>query len=233
MPLPRNSMRQPGVQIEESGEIFRVGDDVYYVIDGPEYDKLLPNDESEDEDESKEMLCAKCGKGERRGKSLTECDYCLRPFHAECGENEPVEGDPWRCPFCEQGKPPPDDPPKCKSDLFLRTEEVLGIGRITRLMRCSKEGPCVEVLDYQRPKQEKGPQQYIARRLHFTTYRREFPAEHLLKHVMVARSRNEYEAADTNNVFLCETKKSAESGNCKRLHSHSEVLHAFAMHVAR
>lgn len=213
------------VQIREGDETFRTGDDVFYIIDGPQYYTTIPDSE-DDEDV---FICGECRKGERKGMPFLECDYCLRPYHEGCLKTKPVEGNPWQCPMCELGKPPPDSPPRCNLHMFLRTEGVIGVGRILRLSRSGKEEARVEVQDYQRPEQE-GSQRSIARRLHFTSERKEFPAEHLITHVTVANDRDELEAADTEDVFLCETRYNSDLGVYERLHPHSEVLLTSGVH---
>jgi hypothetical protein len=205
------------LQIREGDDIFRVGDDVFYIMDGPEYYRM---GESFVEDE---YICGECSRGERRGMDFIECDYCLRAYHNGCLKSMPVEGDSWKCPMCEMGEALPDSPPRCNLHLFLRTEGIIGVGRIVRLWRCDKQEVNVDVQDYQRPEQE-GSHLSIARRLHFTSTIREFAAGHLIGHVTVANDRDDFEAADTEDVFLCETRYNDKLGVYERLEPPSEVL---------
>ena len=116
------------MQIREGDEVFKLGDDVFYIIDGPQYYEMMPDDE---EDE----VCEECGKGGTKRKVLVECDYCLRPYHEGCLETKPEEGVSWKCPMCEAGKPPPDSPPGNNIQMLLRTKGIVGVGRIVRLSR--------------------------------------------------------------------------------------------------
>lgn len=106
--------------------------------------------------------------------------------------------------------------------MFLRTTGIIGAGRILRLSRSGKEGPIVQVQEYLRPEQG-GTDPPIARRLHSTQYEREFRAEHLITHVTVANDRDEFEAADTEDVFLCESRYNHECCRYEPLHPDTEV----------
>lgn len=115
-------------EVKLDGEVFRVGDQVYVVID----ESLLGSGLDDEQDES--HSCGICGSSDQRKSKLLECGKCLGGFHLRC-LNPPLKEVPegeWVCPHCSLGKPPRHRAIKCARDRFLR-QSGLGLARIVAL----------------------------------------------------------------------------------------------------
>ena len=121
-------------EVTLDGEVFRVGDQVYIVIDENVLGSGL-----DDEDES--HSCGVCGSSDQRKGKLLECSKCLGGFHLRC-LNPPLkdvpEGD-WVCSQCSSGKGPRHKAIKCARDRLLN-QSGLGLGRIVALWRDNSTG---------------------------------------------------------------------------------------------
>jgi origin recognition complex subunit 1 len=129
---PRNTVLDKAVL---DNEVFRVGDNVYVVVD----ETLLGSQLDDEEDEC--YSCGICGSAAKRQGKLLECSKCLGGFHLGC-LNPPLkqipEGD-WVCPTCSQGRAPRLRSIKCARERLLQ-QRGLALARIMSIWIDGKTG---------------------------------------------------------------------------------------------
>ena len=125
----RQKTRDTLKETELDDEIFRVGDQVYLVLD----EALLEKGFEDEEDE-----CYSCGicKSAHHKSKLLECSKCLGGFHLHCLDpplKEVPEGD-WVCSGCSAGRALRHRSVKCARDRVLKSQG-LALARITNMWR--------------------------------------------------------------------------------------------------
>ncbi|GAX79990.1 hypothetical protein CEUSTIGMA_g7430.t1 [Chlamydomonas eustigma] len=112
---------------ELNGETYQVGEDVYIIETSDQM--LLPLEDQTD-------LCCLCNKN-HNSKPMVECSRCLGGFHLRCLKPQlksVPEGD-WMCPGCEKGESLPNRKLRTACDMYLWGNDVLGLGRITSIVK--------------------------------------------------------------------------------------------------
>lgn len=106
-------------------ETFRVGDNVYVVLNTQLVAGILSDDDKDD------CVCLVCGDAEKEARVMLECDRCLAGCHLGCLSpplTDVPEGE-WVCPGCKAGRAPAARPPCTACDCLLQ-RHGLGLARI-------------------------------------------------------------------------------------------------------
>ncbi|EFN52332.1 hypothetical protein CHLNCDRAFT_139139 [Chlorella variabilis] len=125
-------------QVTIDGETFRVGDNVYVVLDTEKVAQAgISNGDVEEED----CVCLVCGDSEKEARVMLECDRCLAGCHLGCLSpplQEVPEGE-WVCPACAAGRAPRARSPTTARDCLLQ-RHGLALARIEAIWQASGAG---------------------------------------------------------------------------------------------
>lgn len=122
-------------RVRVDGEVFRVGDIVYVVMD----EKYI-NSNLENEAEDEAYKCGICGSSSERISALLECSKCVCGYHLHC-LNPPLNSVPegrWMCPNCAAGKAPRKRSLTSAREHFLQ-QKGLGLVRIESIYKYGNE----------------------------------------------------------------------------------------------
>lgn len=119
---------------EDTEHTYQVGMNAYFIIDDEEYHRWRDTVA----DDAHAATCEVCGKHRITARmQMIECDYCIRNFHKRCLKTCPADNTTWQCPVCTGDQEATQDE-KSLSEVFCRTEGVIGAGCIQRLYKQGK-----------------------------------------------------------------------------------------------
>jgi hypothetical protein len=128
------------VQVRVGDAEYTVGDAVYFVADAQAYARVC-HDSHAWETSQAEAVCEVCQGLPSQQAALTECDFCLRNYHATCIPSKSARPMPCpdtlsACPGCRrQGHAQEVLRTTAHSRIFLSGDAALGLGVIRGLTR--------------------------------------------------------------------------------------------------